>query len=516
MKPILSREEVRELDRRASADAGIASLELMERAGRGATALLLEHFPAARAVAIVCGAGNNGGDGFVVARLLGERGFKPRVLFVGEPNRLRGDALENHRALIQAGQSVTAIGEGSLPELEPALTDADLVVDALFGTGLDRELTGLPRAAIEQVNRARAPKLALDLPSGIDADTGLPHGVAVRARVTATFAAKKRGLHTPLGAAHAGEVHVVSLGIPLELVDAVGYGAAELEVADVAAAIPRRDATWHKGASGRVLILAGSQGKVGAGLLAAEGALRTGAGLVTLGAEPVTAAVYEGRVLEAMTARLDPDDPEGSLAPLLERADAVALGPGFGLDAFSRRIVEHVALGWAGPVVLDADALTCFAGRAEVLASARGPRVLTPHAGEMGRILGTNATLVEADRFAAVVRAAALTRQTVLLKGASTLVAVAGRPVAVNPTGHAVLATGGTGDVLAGVIAALLVRADPYRAACAGAFLHGRAAADLARERGVDRGVLAHEVAAAVPSAIARTLAEATRQEQHR
>jgi NAD(P)H-hydrate epimerase len=509
VKPVLSREEVRELDRRASAEAGIPSLELMERAGRGATEILVEHFPQSERVLIVCGAGNNGGDGFVVARLLRARGRSPRVLFVGDPARLRGDALENHRALTQAGESLTVIGDDSLAELERALAAAELVVDALFGTGLDRELDGLSRAAVDHMNRARAPKLALDLPSGIDADTGAPHGVAVRAHLTATFAAKKRGLLTPLGAAHAGVVHVVSLGIPPELVEAVGYGATELEVFDVAAAIPRREPRSHKGASGRVLILAGSQGKVGAGLLAAEGALRSGAGLVTLAAEPSTAAVYEGRVLEAMTARLDPDDPEGSLAPLLERADVVALGPGFGLDAFARRVVEHVALGWPGPVVLDADALTCFAGRAEALSSARGPRVLTPHAGEMGRLLGTSASLVEANRFEAAARAAALTRQTVLLKGACTLVAAQGRAVAVNPTGHAVLATGGTGDVLAGALAALLVHADPFRAACAGAFLHGRAAAELARELGVDRGVLAHEIAARIPTAIARTLAEA-------
>jgi hydroxyethylthiazole kinase-like uncharacterized protein yjeF len=509
VKPVLSRAEVRELDRRAESEAQIPTLALMERAGRGATRLLLEHFPSARRVVVVCGAGNNGGDGFVVARLLCEHGAAPSVFFVGDPQKLRGDALQNSREWTDAGASMTLVDAGSLSELERALGEAELVVDALFGTGLDRDLEGLPRAAIELMNRAAAPKVALDLPSGIDADTGAPHGVAVRAVLTATFAAKKRGLVTPLGALHAGAVHVVSLGIPDELVRRLGYGVTELEAKDVAEAIPKRGPTSHKGESGRVLILAGSRGKIGAGLLVVEGALRAGGGLVTLAAEPATAAVYESRVLEAMTARIDPADPEGSLAPYLERADAVALGPGFGLDAFARRIVDHVALGWAGPVALDADALTCFEGRAEALAGARGKRVLTPHAGEMARLVGGTAASVEADRFGAVSRAVALTRQTVLLKGAQTLVAAPDAPIAVNPTGHPVLATGGTGDVLSGVIAALLVLAPPFKAACAGAFLHGRAATELARERGVDRGILAHEIAAAIPDALARTLAEA-------
>lgn len=508
MKPVLSRDEVRELDRRAIL-RGIPSLELMERAGRGANELLLEHFPKAQRIALVCGAGNNGGDGFVVARLLRGQGRSPHAFLLGEPTRLKGDALENYRAFTLAGGSVTPIDDGGLAELERGLAESDLVVDALFGTGLDRELDGVQRAAVESMNRSPAPKLALDLPSGLDADTGTPHGVAVRAALTATFAAKKRGLLTPGGAAHAGAVHVVPLGIPDELVREVGYGVSELEATDIAAALPRREPTSHKGSSGRVLILAGSPGKIGAGLLVAEGALRTGAGLVTLAAEPTTAAAYEGRVLEAMTARIDPADPEGSLAPYLERADAIALGPGLGFDDFARRVVDHVALGWSGPVVIDADALTCFAGRADALARARGPRVLTPHSGEMSRLVGGSAATVEADRFAAVTRAVELTRQTVLLKGAATLVATPEQRITVNPTGHAALASGGMGDVLSGVIAALLVACEPHRAACAGAYLHGRAATELAEERGVDRGLLAHEIAAAVPVALAHTLAEA-------
>jgi len=502
VKPVLSRAEVRELDRRATAEAGIPSLELMERAGRGATELLFARFPEARCVVVACGAGNNGGDGFVVARRLRDAGRDARVVFVGDLARLRGDALANHQVFVAAGGSVSTVDEQSSAALEQALTAADLVVDALFGTGLDRDLAGIFRTVIERLNATALPKLALDLPSGIDADTGMPHGLALHADVTATFAATKRGLTTPSGAAHAGEVVVVSLGIPAELEQRLGYAAEELEDADVAPAIARRGPGSHKGSSGRVLVIAGSPGKVGAGLLCAEGALRAGAGLVTLVGVPETVAVYENRVLEAMTARLDASRLEESLDALLEHADAVALGPGLGLDPPARRIVEHVALRWPGRVVLDADALTCFGDRAGELARSRGELVLTPHPGEMGRLLGSSAAAVESDRYRAVTRAAELSGQTVLLKGASTLIAAPGRRVAVNPTGHPILATGGAGDVLSGVIAALLVAADPYRAACAGAYVHGRAASELAALRRVDRGVLAHEIAGAVPHAL--------------
>jgi NAD(P)H-hydrate epimerase len=503
MKPVLTRTEVRELDRRATAEACVPSLELMESAGHGATEVLLARFPDVRHVAIVCGPGNNGGDGFVVARLIKTHGHDVRVFYIGETEKIRGDALENYRVWIDAGGALTSVDEGSLAVLDAALAEAELVVDALFGTGLDRELTGLAREVVSRLNGAQRPILALDLPSGLDADRGVPLGIAVRATVTATFARKKRGLCTPSGAEHAGEIEVVPIGIPEEVEERVGYGAAEFEAVDVAALIPRRGASSHKGSSGRVLILAGSPGKIGAALLVARGALRAGGGLVTLAAEPATAQLLEQRVLEAMTARLDPEAPERSLDALLEHTDVVALGPGLGFDAFARRIVDHVALAWPGRVVVDADAITSFRDRAEMLARARGKLVLTPHPGELGRLLGGSASDIEADRYGAVVRAVERTGQVVLLKGASTLVAGPGEKITVNPTGNALLATGGAGDVLCGVIASLLVGSEPYRAACAGAYVHGSAADLLKRELGVDRGVLAHEVADAVPRALA-------------
>ncbi len=502
MNPVLTRAEVRELDRRATAEAAVPSLELMENAGHGATELALSRYPDARRVAIVCGTGNNGGDGFVVARLLKTHGREARVLLAGEVARLRGDALANSNAWVDAGGSLVTVTESSLDVLAGALAEADLVVDALFGTGLDRELTGLAREVVLRIQSAHKPTLALDLPSGLDADTGATLGVAVRADVTATFARKKRGLCTPAGAEHAGEVVVVPIGIPPELEQRVGHAAMELEAADVAAVIRPRGALSHKGSSGRVLVLAGSPGKIGAALLVAHGALRAGAGLVTLGGEPLAASVFEQRVLEAMTARLERDAPERSLEPLLERTDTVVIGPGLGLDDFARKVVEHVVLGWQGRAVVDADALTLFRDRAEALARARGKLVLTPHPGELARLLGRSTGAIEADRFGAVREAAERTGQVVLLKGAFTLVAGPGREIAVNPTGNGLLATGGAGDVLAGVIGALLVDAEPHAAARAGAYVHGAAAGVLAAERSVERGVLAHEIADAVPRAL--------------
>ncbi|HEY3497051.1 MAG TPA: NAD(P)H-hydrate dehydratase [Polyangiaceae bacterium] len=506
MTPVLSRAEVRELDRLASFEGGIPSLTLMENAGRGAAELAQRQFPNARRFVIVCGAGNNGGDGFVVARRLRARGLSVSVFLAADPERIAGDALTVFEAMTDAGAAWLRIDDGTLPAFEASLASADVIVDAIFGTGLDRDVTGMARTVIERINAAPAPKLSLDLPSGLDADTGKPLGAAVRANLTATFAETKRGLATPLGAAHAGRIEVIGIGIPQGLVGRVGYGVECLEARDVQSALPPRNALSHKGSSGRVLLIAGSPGKVGAGLLAAQGALRAGAGLVTIAAEPSVADIYEFRVLEAMTARLDPGALELSLGHWLDQVDVVAIGPGIGLDATAVRIAEHVVLEWPGVVVVDADAITAFRGRAGELSRARGKLVLTPHPGEMARLIGASPASVEADRFGAVRAAVEQTQATVLLKGARTLIGSPGQRIIVNPTGSPVLAAGGTGDVLCGVIAALAVGTDPLRATCAGAYVHGLAAETVARDRGVDRGVLAHEIADAVPEVIGSLL----------
>jgi hydroxyethylthiazole kinase-like uncharacterized protein yjeF len=501
--PVLSRAEARALDRAASERGGVASLQLMENAGRGAAETMLVEHSGAKRFSVLAGRGNNGGDGYVVARYLTAAGRRVRVLTTTDPEAVTGDARKNLDRFRSAGGTVERLVDGSLGTLDAALAATDVVVDALYGIGLTRDLEGLDRAVVERLNASSVPVVALDLPSGLDADRGVPLGVAVRAKTTLTFAHDKRGLCTPVGAHHAGRVRVIDIGIPSELSKLAHFGSAMLEASDAASAFVARTSLSHKGSSGRVLVVAGSPGKVGAALLVAHAALRAGAGLVTIASHPDATSAVEARVLEAMTARVDRAAPESSLAELLERADAVVVGPGLGFDDLASRLVSHLTSRFAGKVVVDADAIAMFAGRAEELTASPGHLVLTPHPGEMSRLLGLSVEEVEADRFGALERAVELTKATVLLKGAPTLIGAPGEPIAVCPTGHPVLATGGSGDVLSGCLGALLVGTDPFRAASAAAFVHGKAAAGLALRRGVERGVLAHEIADEVPVTIA-------------
>jgi NAD(P)H-hydrate epimerase len=322
-----------------------------------------------------------------------------------------------------------------------------------------------------------------------------------------TFAHPKLGLCTPRGAALAGQVDVRGIGVPDDP-SATGWSAELVEPADVTMRLPSRAATLHKSSAGRVMVVAGSPGKLGAALLSAHGAQRAGAGLVTIATSPATADALDHRVLECMTARIDPAAPEKSLEQLLGPADAAVVGPGLGLDAAARRVVGAVVLGFAGPKVVDADAISHFAGRTEDLRRARGV-VLTPHAGELGRLLGMGAEEVESDRFAAVARAVELTSAVVLLKGRFSIVGAPGALPLVNPTGGPVLATGGSGDVLSGIIGALCVGLAPRDAAFVGAYLHGAAADTWAAARGADRGLLAHELADELPAVIGRIQGQA-------
>lgn len=504
MIPVLSRAEMRRFDAHASAACQVPSLLLMENAGRGAADLILDGLaPTARGarVVIVCGAGNNGGDGFVVARRLLTRGAAPTVYSLVEVEGLKGDARTNHAAFVGVGGQVVELEPSQLSLLSAALERARAVVDAVFGTGLDREIQGFFRYAIEFLNGARCPVYALDIPSGIDADTGGVLGVAVRATATITFGHPKLGLLTPSGLQHAGKLHTVDIGVPDTALAQIGYSAEIVEASDVLRALVPRSITTHKGSAGRVTVIAGSPGKIGAALLAAQGAIRAGAGLVTIAALPETAALLDSRVLEVMTARIDPDRIEASLDELLERADAVAIGPGLGLDEHARRITDHVLLRVAKTKVVDADAISHFAGRPEALRGAPGDLVLTPHAGEMARLLGGTAEAVEADRFGTLAKAVTASECTVLLKGHRTLIGSPNERTAINVTGSGVLATGGSGDVLTGVLAAFGTLLDVRSAAYAAAYVHGLAGERRARY-GVDRGVLAHEVADEVPFAL--------------
>ncbi|HVU04051.1 MAG TPA: NAD(P)H-hydrate dehydratase [Polyangiaceae bacterium] len=504
MQPILSREQIRDFDRHAIEVCSVPSLLLMENAGRGAAELVharLADHPGR--VFVVCGPGNNGGDGFVVARLLAARGADVRVALVASPARLSGDAKTNHAAWVGVGGDVLVVGEADLERLEEELSRAAILVDALFGTGLDRPVSGHFASVIDRVNRAPAWRIALDVPSGMDANTGGAQGAIVRADETVTFAHLKLGLATSAGAERAGPTTVVDIGVP-SLAAQVGSSARFLEAPDVASWIGERPLATHKGAAGRVVIVGGSAGKTGAALLSARGSLRAGAGLVTIAAFPDTARLLDARVLEEMTARIDEQAIEASLDGILDAADAVVVGPGMGLDARARTVAEHVVLRHEGTLVVDADGLSHFSGRLAEMSGAKGKLILTPHPGELGRLLGITAAEVEADRFGAVRTAVAQSGAVVLLKGARTVVGSPdGLPV-VNSTGSPVLATAGSGDVLSGVLGALAAAlGDPVRAACAAACIHGLAGESWEKRSGVDRGLVAHEIADEIPGVLA-------------
>ncbi len=505
MIPVLSRAEMRAFDKRAIETCHVPGLVLMENAGRGAAEVILRGLGADERhdVVVVCGSGNNGGDGFVVARHLAAAGVRDVTVFLTKPGpELTGDGRTNYEAL-RACASVSLVDLGSnVGPLKSALGRASVVVDALFGTGLDRPIGPPLASVIEAINEAACPCIAIDVPSGLNADTGASMGATVRADVTVTFAHPKLGLLTPNGARMAGRVEVVGLGVPTSIGEPVGSSAALLEREDVARALVPRARSLHKAGAGHVVVFAGSPGKVGASLLSARAALRAGAGLVTLATWPEAAAAIEGRVPEVMTERVDKGSVAESVDAILEGKRAVVLGPGFGTGDDARSVVEHVLRTWEGPSVVDADALSMFEGSPEVFASSKGAPVLTPHPGELGRLIGSTAKDVESDRFGAIASLVSRARCVVVLKGAHTLIAAPDEKVVVNPTGNAALATAGAGDVLSGILGALTCTLDPFEAAYVGVYVHGLAA-DVWRDAHGDRGLLAGEIADEVPALLA-------------
>jgi len=501
--PLLSPEAVREIDRHAVETLGLPSLALMENAGAGATHAILARFSDRLGrVVIFGGPGQNGGDAWVVARHLEIRGVKTVPVLVGARDKVRGDAATNLGVLEALGVKVRSADE---EDLEAVLAGSTLVVDGLFGTGLDRPLEGPFAEVVRAVAKSEAAVVALDIPSGVHGESGAVLGAAVRADLTTTFAAHKRGLYQHPGRALAGEVKLVSIGVAGPAADASDVTL--IERADIPRLVPGRAGDAHKGDAGRVWVFAGSPGKSGAALLAGRGALRAGAGLVTLAPRRAAFGAVSGAVTELMSVELSADL-DAALAEAKAAApgmDAALIGPGLGLDDFGRSFALGLARDLVVPLVLDADALTALAqsGRPS-LADANGPRVLTPHPGEAGRLLGCTNREVQDDRYEAARRLATLTGATVVLKGAGTIVAAPNGAMRVCPFGTPALATGGTGDVLAGVVAALLAAGAPaFDAAAAGVALHALAGERAARG---DRGLLASEVADAIPGVLSGEL----------
>lgn len=487
----------RALDRWAIEELGIPGVELMERAGAGLAELVSERAPEG-AVVVVCGKGNNGGDGLVTARLLRERGRAVRVLLLGAAEEYEGDARTNLERLPGAAPDAFA------PE---RLAGASVIVDAILGTGFSGAARDPAAGAIEAINAAgeRAAVVACDVPSGVDASTGEVHGVAARAAATATFNAAKPGLWISPGKAHAGEVKVVDIGIPpggpaSAVVGLIGPA--------VLSAIPRRGSDSTKFSAGQVFVCGGSTGLTGAPCMASEAAMRAGAGYVTALIPRSLDPIFEVRLLEVMTVPL-PDE-NGALTTeagnevleRCERADSLVLGPGLGRRPESLQLARSLARRVSVPLVLDADGLTAHANRLELLSGRVAATVLTPHAGELARLLSTDSSSVGSQRLESAREAASKSGAIVVLKGDDTLVAHPDGRVAVNPGGAPALATAGTGDVLSGALAAMLAKhVDAFTATCAAVFAHAAAGRLAAREIGPE-GVIASDVIARLPAAL--------------
>src|SRR5262252_1385976 len=499
---VLNAAQMREADRRTIEDIGIPSLVLMENAGRQVVAAieavhadLLE-----RQVAVLCGRGNNGGDGFVVARTLLQRGVDVAVFLFGLVSDVRGDARTNLDILGRLGVTVVEIADGQAWELHLSeVRDCDLIVDAIFGTGLNAPVHGLIESVIADINASGIPVVAIDLPSGLSADTPDPIGASIEAGTTVTLAAPKLPLVLPPGENRAGDIVIADIGIPTAVVDELGGPRVDLLTRSGSRElITPRTPDSHKGDYGHVLIVAGSPGKTGAAHLAAMGALRSGAGLVTVATPAVCLPIVATMAPEYMTVALDTVD------ALIEIArDVIAVGPGVGqapeTRAFVKSLVEHATT----PLVIDADGLNAFADDPDRLTGREGRDVIiTPHPGEMARLVGMSTDEVQANRLDIARNFAVAHHLYVVLKGHRTLIATPDEKVFINPTGNPGMATGGTGDVLTGMVAACLAQLLDSEAACKLAvYLHGMAG-DLADAHAGDLSLIASDLVSHIGTAV--------------
>ncbi len=500
---IVTAEEMRAIDSAAINDLGIPGIVLMENAGLRALEAVEELAAPEARILIICGSGNNGGDGLVIARHLFNKGADVKVALLAESGRVKGEAGTNFAAARRMG--VDIIGAPSSRALNRAADEADVLVDAILGTGISGTVRGAPLAGIKAAQRCFGRIVAIDIPSGVCADTGAILGEAVRADITVTFGLPKIGLYTYPGREHCGDIRVADIGLPRELLGKEELKTNLTTAAEAASFLPPRPPAGHKSDFGRVVIFGGSPGMTGAPALAAEGALRVGAGLVTVGCAGALNAILEAKLTEAMTRPLGGasadilgPDAIGAAVNLASSADVVVLGPGLSREPESQEFARTVVQSCSVPLVIDADGLFALQGDLQLIRRRSAPTVLTPHPGEMSRLCGEEVAAIQADRLRCVRRVAAETGAITVLKGASTVIADAEGRAWINPTGSSALGSGGTGDVLAGAIGGLIAGgAEPAAAAIAAVYFHG-AAGDLAEERTSGRGVIAGDVARAL------------------
>jgi NAD(P)H-hydrate epimerase len=519
MRRLVTADEMRAMDHEAIANRGVPGYELMEAAGHGVAEVILEHFSDLEdaPVVILAGRGNNGGDGFVVARALKERDLRPVVILVGaHPEELTGDAAQAYRDWTTAkGETLVASDGAGWEDARGELEDAELIVDALLGTGSRGAPRGLVAQVVEELELLDTPIVAVDIPTGLDADTGEAEGVCIHADLTVTMALPKRGHFLYPGRSFSGELRWVDIGIPEDVLDGgEGLRAYVVEPEDVIDRLPDREPEMHKGDRGRLLVIGGSAGLTGAVTLAAEAAVRAGAGLVTAGVPLSLNDILEVKLTEAMTLPLPELDVRSLSRDAFDsiaifqpgRLTALAVGPGAGrhpsTQALVRRIIREIHL----PTVLDADGLFAFNGQADLLrlGAPSTKLVLTPHAGEFIALTGEDPAELRAHRLETASKWARRLDVVLVLKGAPTVIAdPASETVYVNPTGSEALATGGTGDVLTGFISGFLAQGvDPLDAAIAGVYLHGWTADFIVEEWGSVYGLQAGDLIEWFPLAL--------------
>jgi NAD(P)H-hydrate epimerase len=509
---VLNTQQMREADRRTIDDIGIPAIVLMENAGRQAVAAMEAAFDGLTSshVGVLCGRGNNGGDGFVIARTLVQRGVEASVFLLGSVSEVRGDARTNLEVLGRIGLTVVEINTAQDWELHfSEISECDLLVDAILGTGFQGRLNGFLETVVADVNELGIPVIAVDLPTGLSADSHEIEGNAIEASMTVTLAAPKISLVFPPADAHAGDLVIADIGIPLPLIDEVEGPYLELLTRErMRELVPARAAESHKGDFGRVLIVAGSLGKTGAAHLAALGALRSGAGLVTIAAPRSCVPVLASMAPEYMTEPVE-ETPAGTIDyTALERVldiktDVIAIGPGLGQEpstaAFVQALVERAGV----PLIVDADALNAFVEEPERLLGRDGvDMIITPHPGEMARLVGSTVEAVQHDRLTSAREFAAAHKLHVVLKGHRTVIAGPENRAFLNFTGNAGMATGGTGDVLTGMLAAWFAQLLDAEAACKIAvYLHG-AAGDLAEADEGEVSLIATDLVSRIGDAI--------------
>ena len=506
---LVTAEQMRNIDHQAIDGLGIPGVVMMENAGRKTVEGLIRCYgnPDGQKISIFAGPGNNGGDGLVMARHLHQHGCRVRVFLLVEPEKIKGDAAVNLAIVRKLPIPLEIIS--TVPQTDGIdLADDFVAIDALFGTGLKREVTGHFAAVVKCLNQADCPVVSVDIPSGLDSDSGQVLGCCVRADLTMTYGLAKLGQFIHPGAELCGRLEVADIGIPPRVVNEAALTTKLLDQEDMTGLLPRRSPASHKGSNGHVLIVAGAAGKTGAAVLCARGCLRSGAGLVSICVPQSLNAIFETTLPEAMTIPLDDQKKQIATIDNLEKIlaaaqgkKAVVLGPGLGTDPGTVELVQQLYNTIMLPMVVDADGLNCLVGTP--IPPHPADRILTPHPGEMARLLSQTTREIQTDRIGLTRDFASDHQVTMVLKGAATVIADPDGGVAVNSTGNAGMGAGGTGDVLSGVIGGLLAQGLSSRqAACFGVHVHGLAGDRLAARFGIELGYLAGELADEIPAAI--------------